>query len=659
MFYLAENKFNHTECHADNYSCRHAEERLESYEAFLNAILENIPDMIFVKDAKDLRFVRFNKAGEELLGYSKGDLYGKNDYEFFSKDEADFFVQKDREVLKSKKLLDIAEEKILTRYNGERILHTKKIPIMNKNGEPQYLLGISQDITDRKKAEYALRQCEKITSTSKDLMSLLDKKYVYRAVNKAYLDAFQKKREEIVGYSASDLLGEEVFTKKIKDKLDLCLAGEEIHDRDWFNLPGLGKRYMEVSYCPYKDDDNSISGIVVNARDITRTFRLESKLLQAQKMEAIGTLAGGIAHDFNNILFPIVGFAEMAMYDLPEDSPLRENLNEILQGATRAGELVKQILTFSRQSNRELKPLELQLVIKEVLKLSRSTLPSTIQIIQDISANCGQVVADSIQIHQIIMNLITNSFHAMQDTGGKLEVTLKEVELETVDLKGKAIPPGSYACLTVADFGIGMQKAVLERIFDPYFTTKEKDDGTGLGLSVVHGIVKGYGGDISVYSEPGVGTTFHIYLPIIKTKLKMKKKKTTASCMGGKERILLVDDEEPIIRMEKQLLEGLGYRVIAENSSSHALELFRSDPGKFDLVITDMTMPDMTGEGLSQKLLEIRPDIPIIICSGFSDKINGEKAAAIGISGYIMKPMIMSELDRKIRNALDQKSISK
>ena len=652
MVHSSINKCGIIECQADIHACRHAEEKGENNEAFVNVILENIPDMIFVKDARDLRFVRFNKAGEQLLGYSKEDLYGKNDYDIFPKDEADFFIQKDGEVLKSKKPLDIAEEKIQTKYNGEKILHTKKIPILDANGEPKYLLGISEDITDRKKAEDALRKYEKITSTSKELMSLLDKNYVYQAVNEAYVAAFQKKREEIVGYSVSDLSGEEVFAKTVKEKLDRCLSGEEIHYQDWFNFPGLGKRYMDVSYYPYRDKDNSISGIVVNSRDITRTFKLETKLQQAQKMEAIGTLAGGIAHDFNNILFPIIGFAEMAMDDLPEDSPLRENLNEILQGATRAGELVKQILTFSRQADQELKPMKLQFVIKEVLKLSRSTLPSTIQIIQDISSNCGQVIADSTQIHQIVMNLITNAFHALQDTGGKIEVTLKEVELERFDLKDKTMSPGSYACLTIADTGIGMQKSILDRIFDPYFTTKGKENGTCLGLAVVHGIVNSYGGDISVYSEPGMGTTIHIYLPIIKNKLKMKEMKTIATCMGGKERILLVDDEEQIVRMEKKMLERLGYRVTVENSSFQALEKFRSDPERFDLVITDMTMPEVTGIELSKKLFKIRPDIPIIICSGFSEQINGEKAAALGISGYVMKPMIMSELDQKIRNAL-------
>jgi CheY-like chemotaxis protein len=371
-------------------------------------------------------------------------------------------------------------------------------------------------------------------------------------------------------------------------------------------------------------------------------------------MEAIGTLAGGIAHDFNNILFPMVGFAEMALEDTPVDSPLRDYLNEILQGTKRAGDLVKQILTFSRQADQEIKPLKVQLIIKEVLKLIRSSLPSTIEIKQYISTKCGLVMADATQIHQIAMNLVTNAYHAMEETSGKLEVTLKEIELGSDDLRDPSMIPGSYVCLTVADTGIGMDKAVLDRIFDPYYTTKEKDKGTGLGLSVVHGIVKSYDGDISVYSEPGKGTAFHVYLPVIKMHVATEEAEVVTPIQKGSERILLVDDEDQIIRMEKQMLKRLGYHVTTRTSSLDALEAFRAVPDNFDLIITDMTMPNMTGVKLSQKLLAIRPDMPIIICSGFSEQIDDERAKAIGIRGFIMKPVVKSELAKKIREVLDE-----
>ncbi len=382
--------------------------------------------------------------------------------------------------------------------------------------------------------------------------------------------------------------------------------------------------------------------------------KLRTQLQQAQKMESIGTLAGGIAHDFNNILFPIIGYAEMALEDTSEGSPLRNSINEILHGAKRAGDLVKQILTFSRQADQELKPLRVQLVINEVLKLVRSSLPSTIKINKYISNKCGLVIADPTQIHQVAMNLITNAYHAMEETGGELEVTLKEVELDVEDLRDPVMIPGAYVCLTVTDTGPGIDPLIIDRIFVPYFTTKGKDKGTGLGLAVVHGIVKSCKGDIRVYSEPGKGTAIHVYLPAIKTLAVTEEAEALEPVQKGTERILLVDDEDQIVRMEKQMLVRLGYSVTERTGSIEALEAFRTAPDKFDLVITDMTMPNMTGIQLSQKLLTIRPDIPIIICSGFSEQISAEKAKALGISGFVMKPVIMRALAHIIRKVLDQ-----
>ena len=382
--------------------------------------------------------------------------------------------------------------------------------------------------------------------------------------------------------------------------------------------------------------------------------KLQTQLQQAQKMESIGTLAGGIAHDFNNILFPIIGYAEMALEDISEDSSLRNSINEILHGAKRAGDLVKQILTFSRQADQELKPLRVQLVIKEVLKLIRSSLPSTIKINKYINNNCGLVIADPTQIHQVAMNLITNAYHAMEETGGELEVSLKEVDLDVEDLRDPVMMPGAYVCLTVADTGPGMDQLVIDRIFDPYFTTKEDGKGTGLGLAVVHGIVKSYKGDIRVYSEPGEGTVFHVYLPEIETQAVTEEIETITPVQKGTERILLVDDEDQIVRMEKKMLERLGYNVTERTGSIEAFEVFRIAPDRFDLVITDMTMPNMTGVQLSRTLMAIRSDIPIIICSGFSEQISSEKAKAWGISGFVMKPVIMRELAKKIRAVLDQ-----
>jgi signal transduction histidine kinase/CheY-like chemotaxis protein len=387
--------------------------------------------------------------------------------------------------------------------------------------------------------------------------------------------------------------------------------------------------------------------------DLTEQKRLESQLRQAHRMEAIGTLAGGIAHDFNNILFPIVGFTEIAMDDLSEDSTARKSLNQVIKSAMRAKDLVLQILTFSRQHDHELKPLKVQLIVKEALNLIRSSLPTTIEIRQNIDKDCGAVMADPTQIHQIIMNLCTNAYHAMAETGGTLEVFLGEVELTAEDLAGSDMEPGAYLCLKMGDTGHGMDQAVLERLFEPYFTTKEKGKGTGLGLAVVHGIVRSYGGDIQVSSEPDKGAVFNIYLPLIKEVFATSETVSGDGLPTGHEQILLVDDEKQIAFMEKQILEYLGYQVTARTSSLEALTTFKEQPLKYDLVITDMTMPNMTGDRLSMELMNVRPDIPVILCTGFSENMPKERASAIGIQGFLMKPMAMYDLAKTVREVLD------
>jgi PAS domain S-box-containing protein len=385
--------------------------------------------------------------------------------------------------------------------------------------------------------------------------------------------------------------------------------------------------------------------------------KLAQKLQQLYKMEAIGTLAGGIAHDFNNILFPIMGHTEMLLMDTPEDSSTLDSLKKIYAGANRAKELVKQILTFSRQENVDLQLIKLQPIVKEALKLIRSTIPTTIEIKQDVHPDCGVIKADPTQIHQIVMNLATNAYHAMEETDGEMKVSLKEVEFGTLDLIDPDMVPGVYACLTVADTGVGMDKTLIDKIFDPFFTTKAMGKGTGMGLSVVHGIVAALGGAIHVYSEPEKGTEFNVYFPIEKNILKEKVTNSKTEIQGGTEHILLVDDEESIITMEKQILERLGYQVTSLTSSIEALEAFRANPEKFDLIITDMAMQKMPGDKLAGEMIKIRSDIPILLCTGFSETMSEEKIKFIGIKGLLLKPIIIKDLAKKIRESLDQSKI--
>lgn len=399
---------------------------------------------------------------------------------------------------------------------------------------------------------------------------------------------------------------------------------------------------------------NTLAGIIQRKMITAQKNKLQSQLRQSQKMEAIGTLAGGIAHDFNNILSPIFGYAELATYHTHDPVSLQRDLEQILQSAERAKELVKQILTFSRRSDQELKPLRVQLILKEVLKLLRSSLPTTIEIQQDINPDCEPIVADPTQIHQVVMNLCTNAYHAMREAGGILAISLVSMELSPEDVDSKVnLQSGSYLKLTISDTGSGMTKDILERIFEPYYTTKVKGDGTGLGLAVVHGIVNNLKGDITVYSKPGEGTTFNVFMPIVAAISATAQKQVMSPLPTGNEKILLVDDDEAIANMTKELIEQFGYKVTALTNSLETLHTFEKDPNHFDLVITDMTMPNITGAELSKRILAIRPDMPIIICTGFSELMNEEKAKAIGIRDYVIKPFLKADLARSIRKTLD------
>jgi two-component system cell cycle sensor histidine kinase/response regulator CckA len=382
--------------------------------------------------------------------------------------------------------------------------------------------------------------------------------------------------------------------------------------------------------------------------------KIASRLRQAQKMESIGTLAGGIAHDFNNILSAIMGYSEMTLYNLSTDSKAKANLEHVLQASNRAKDLVNQILAFSRQSEQTRKPVQIAPLVKETLKLMRASLPTTIEIRDGIKQEGALVEADPTQIHQVLMNLCTNASDAMREKGGVLEVNLDRLNLDDTQtaLSYPDLNPGIYELLSVSDTGNGMDEATLERIFDPYFTTKKPGKGTGMGLAMAHGIVKSHGGGITVHSEVGKGTTFQVLLPSIdgvpKTEEAVLKPLPT-----GEERILFVDDEAALVDLGKQMLEHLGYTVEAKTSSIEALETFRGRPNDFDLIVTDKTMPNLTGFDLGKECKKIRPDIPIILCTGFSESTLLLRAGSMGISEIIMKPLLMRDMAEIVRKVLD------
>ena len=393
-----------------------------------------------------------------------------------------------------------------------------------------------------------------------------------------------------------------------------------------------------------KDEEGRPTGSMQINHDITQRLKLEEQLRQAQKLEAIGTLTGGIAHDFNNILGAIVINSEMALLDLPGGSGLRTNLELILKSGLRGKDLVKQMLLFSRKSEKKQEILTLTPLIKETFKLLRSSLPTTIQMKLHLETESDAVSADPSQIQQVIMNLCTNAAYAMRGTTGSIDISLQGSTFGALDLPEPDMQPGDYLVLSVKDTGSGMDEEVKKRIFEPFFTTKPVGEGTGLGLSVVYGIVKSHKGNITVYSEPGRGSIFRVYLPKVDTGASAAPETSKPIPIPrGNERILVVDDEEFIVNSVRNMLQHLGYKVTALMDSQEALKLFSQKPSEFDLVMTDQTMPFMTGEDLGKEFMRIRPDIPVILCTGYSDLISSEKAMAMGFRGFIMKPFTVRE----------------
>jgi PAS domain S-box-containing protein len=423
-----------------------------------------------------------------------------------------------------------------------------------------------------------------------------------------------------------------------------------------------GDTYWLSNKSPYRNQNGKIIGLIGISRNITELKEAEQekqklqKLLQhAQKMEAIGTLAGGIAHDFNNILGVILGYAELALVDAPPDSQYARDLEKISAAGNRAKDLVQQILAFSRQAEIERIPLTLQSLIKEALKMLRPSLPSTIEIQNDIDSRCGVVLADPTQVHQIVMNLCTNANHAMEESGGVLTVNLQPIH---IDEKNRTpllnISPGDYVKLTVSDTGSAIGPDIIDKIFDPYFTTKEPSKGTGMGLAIIHGIVTEYGGTITVDSEPGKGTSFHVYFPVVE-KNEVLFSQGTEDIPHGKGHVLFIDDEELLVELGQTMLERLGYQATVRCSSLAALSTFQNSPDDFDAIITDQTMPEMTGSDLARRILQIRPDLPIILCTGYSNVVDRETAKSLGIIKFVIKPLTMKKLAQLLHEVLHVK----
>ena len=575
---------------------------------------------------------------------------------------ADYIVEEDIAIIQGQLAFAVQNiENNSYQNNFEYCLKTdddggyKNIAVQIRFKSKGIINGVIQDITERKKAKEALREGEE----------------KYRSLfNNAQVGMFRSGIDDGKFVEANDALARMFGYEDRADILDAeYIAADNYVD------PGMRETLLAIirEHGAFRNfearlyrKDGSVawfrhSGLISPEKgyiegviaDITEEKRLKEQLLQAHKMESIGTLAGGIAHDFNNMLGIIVGNTELAMDDVPEWNPARNNLHEIRTASLQARDVVKQILAFSRISLQEMKPVRISPIITDSLKLLRSSIPTTIEIHQNISSEPNTVRGDPTQIHQVLINLCSNSAHAMREKGGVLEVSLKNIEIdEGSAIHHHGLSPGKYVRLTVSDTGHGIEPKILERIFDPYFTTKGVGEGSGMGLSVVHGIVKSHSGDISVSSEPGKGTTFQVFLPYIESK-PGPEIEINVEIPRGRESILFVDDEKAMVDTIQPMIERLGYKVTARTSSIEALEAFRANPDRFDLVITDFTMPNMTGLELAKELLKLRSDILIILCTGYSEHINEEKAKGNGIRAFVMKPVVLNEISNTIRKVLD------
>ncbi|MHC1727806.1 MAG: PAS domain S-box protein [Syntrophobacteraceae bacterium] len=641
-----------------------AQEALISANRRLNDIIDFLPDATFVIDKKGM-VIAWNRAIEKMTGIRAADILGKGSYEyalpFYGERRPiliDLVLEPRQEIEQHYAALEKTDRAIAGEAympglgDGKSYLFGMASALFDSKGNVVGAIESLRDISERKLMEKAVVEAEvKYRGIFENaLMGIFQTTPAGRflSANMALARIIGYDSPEEVLNTVNDISRQLYVNPEHRSEL-LRLIEEQEVVQDFevqFFRKDKSIAWITLNIRAVRDIDGKIIHMEGIAQDITDSKLLAFQLNHAQKMEAIGTLAGGIAHDFNNILAPIIGYSELSLNAVPKESRLHHNMEQILLSANRARDLVKQILAVSRRVEPTCRPVQVSLLIKETLKLLRPSLPSTIEIRQNLDEGAieSTVMADPSQIHQVLMNLCTNAHHAMREKGGVLSITLKNVDFDA-DTKRDVpdLEPGSYLRLSVADTGHGIVESVRRRIFDPYFTTKGPAEGTGLGLALVYGIVKNLAGEIAVFTEPGQGATFAVYFPRTKM-IQVPMAEALVPLPTGKGLVLVVDDEMSIVEMLKDMLESLGYEVATRYSSSDALQAFRAHPETFDLVITDMTMPHMTGLALAKEILRIRADIPIILCTGFSEAVNEDRAKLPGIRQLLMKPVAMRDL---------------
>jgi PAS domain S-box-containing protein len=630
-----------------------AEQRIEEWRRMMDFIIRHDPNAIAVYD-EDLRYIFVSERYLDDYKVKDRNIIGKHHYEVFP-EMPERWKQVHQRVLAG--AVERAEEDRFERLDGSVDYNRWECRPWNRiDGSIGGMITYTEVITDRKIAEAALQKSEAIFNSFMEhcpvYVFFKDETTRPIRLSRNYEQMLGRPIEEILGKAMDELFPAEMAKKMVEDDLRVIRGGKPIKI-----IEELGGRLYETTKFPILQPGkpNFLAGFTI---DITerriadqQREKLESQLRQAQKMEAIGTLAGGIAHDFNNILSVIIGNTEiLSMTDITFSS--KNEVDQILVASKRAKELVRQILAFSRQGEQQKLVMSLKPVLKETIDFLRASIPANIQLQYHIHTDVGTITADPTQMQQVLMNLCTNAAHAMEKNGGVLKLELDTV---TISEEGEdtELGIGQYVRIKVLDTGYGIEPAILPRIFDPYFTTKKPGKGTGMGLSVVHGIVKSHGGVIKARSEVSKGTVFEVFLP--KTDGPVKAEEYPVQQLPiGNERILVVDDEEHIVQMYQRMLSLLGYQVDSRTSPVEALEAIRLNPNKYDIIITDMTMPQMSGFNLAKKVLEIRANLPVILSTGFSDQINEDKARAVGIMAFLLKPVLFNDLAAALRQVLDK-----
>lgn len=648
------------------------EERLSKHDitgvdahAWLNAILRLASDGIALFD-EDGKAVAWNSIFERITGMTHSMIHQR-----FFWDIAFDLMPLEKRTPDAYEMLK-ASQRLLWNEDGVQYLQIFDLTIRRVDGTTAEIRQIPfpvpldrgygmllflKDVSEEKQAEREIRASRNflqiVIEESHDGIMLVDTAGTIVSANSAAERLFGVTRQELVGRRTSELvMNEPDMHKQVRQAMKECFEKGYATYETMHRTKDGKVVVLENTATLLRDAQGDYIGGIAILRDVSERKRAEQHLSQVQKMEALGTLAGGIAHDFNNILAAIMGYAELSLNRLEQAHPVRKNLERILQSTMRARDLVKQILTFSRASESERRPVLLENVINDAVKLLRASIPVTIEIRQNIQAHGAVIIANPIQIEQVIMNLGANAGQAMMETGGALDIGLFRTLITDVTTTGfHDIGPGPYYELTVKDTGPGIDKAIQHRIFDPFFTTKEIGKGTGMGLAVVLGIVKSHGGTVLVESEPGKGALFRVLLPAADTE-EPACDSDTEPLTGGRERILFVDDEELIVESCCAMLETLGYTVTGVCGSAEALQVFERNPLNYDLVIADQTMPKMTGFELAQRLFSVRSDIPVVLCTGFSETVSEEAAKKAGIREFIMKPINQRELAFVVRKAL-------